>query len=289
MALDQPNSSASLNRRHFMQVSLVGGAFVATMPMVMGRAEAKDSKNFEGEIGVFIRVTPENELTIGAPCGEMGQETFTSIPMILAEEMDADWDNAHIEFMPALVNEDTSWAYADQAVGGSHTVRNNYDYMRQAGAAIRYRFIHAAAVEMSLNPDSLRTEKNIVYHDASKRQMTYGQLASKAALVEVPEGDLSLKDPSSFKILNRPSRIKGSRDLVTGADQFGTPQIAWACTQPRYSPARRRHQPSSQVSIRAMTPEVRRALPGASARGADRRIASALATMPCSFGASMER
>lgn len=234
-----------LDRRHFLKVSMIGGSFVASAPLIACSREgapenavASPAAHQGGseKLGLFVTVNADNSIVIGAPNMEMGQGTFTSMPMMIAEELDADWDNTSVELMPLAlkklaegeegsdnVTKGYDYAHAYQGAGGSQSVNKNYTYLREAGAAIRDRFVRAAAARLGVATSMLRTENSFVIHDGGGERIAYGDLIEDAAALE-DGGDVTLKSPQDFKIIGTHRKIKGSRDIVTGAPVFGIDQ-----------------------------------------------------------------
>src|ERR1700741_3118568 len=127
----------------------------------------------------YLKITPDNEVTIVVARSEMGQGVRTALPMILAEELEADWKNVKIEQAGA------STLYGDQTTGGSASVRTTWDPMRKAGAAAREMLISAAAAEWGVARESCKAEGASIIHSATGRKLSYGSLATKAATLPV--------------------------------------------------------------------------------------------------------
>ncbi len=204
-----------LSRRDFFKVSAGVGA-----GLVLGFALPPRVRPFEtaaaqtaGEFipNGFIRIAPDNTITLIAHRSEMGQGVQTAIPMILADELDADWSQIRIEQAPA------DRAYGDQVTGGSVSISGAYLTLRQAGAAARAMLVGAAAAAWGVDPAECRTELSQVIHDSSGRRLTYGELAEAAALLPVPgRRDLRMKDPSEFRIIGTRKGQVDNPAYVTG-------------------------------------------------------------------------
>src|SRR6516165_12568271 len=172
-----------LSRREFLTVGAAAGA-----GLVIGFYLPHGSR---GESGVFapsayLKISPEGKITVVVARSEMGQGVWTSLPMILAEELEADWKQISIEQAGA------STLYGDQTTGGSASVRTTWDPMRKAGAAAREMLISAAALEWGVARASCKAVNGTIVHDASKRRATYGELAHRAATLPAPT-DVPLK------------------------------------------------------------------------------------------------
>jgi isoquinoline 1-oxidoreductase beta subunit len=162
----------------------------------------------------YLRITPDNKVTIVVARSEMGQGVRTSLPMILAEELEADWKQVQIEQAGA------STLFGDQTTGGSASVRTTWDPMRKAGAAAREMLISAAALQWGVARTSCKAENGAIVHSASNRRATYGELASKAATLPVPT-DVPLKQAKDYKIVGKPIPRLDTPAKVNGSAEYG--------------------------------------------------------------------
>lgn len=219
-------ASPDLSRRNFIRVSAVaGGGFLLTFRMP-GQAWAQaagaglDDTAKQFTPNPFIKITPENIITILAKNPETGQGVKTSLPMIVAEELDADMSTIVIE-QAGLRND-----VGPQFAGGSRSTPDNYQRLRQAGAIARAMLVEAAAQTWNVPAAELTTEKGKVIHAASGRSLTYGQLATKAATLPIPdEKTIRLKKEGEFRVMG--SRVGGVDNpaIVTGKRLFGIDQV----------------------------------------------------------------
>ena len=210
-----------LSRREFVAAGVAAGAgLVVGFYLPHGKGAKKDfSPN------AYLRITPDNKITIVAARSEMGQGVRTALPMILAEELEADWKQMNIEQAGA------SSLYGDQTTGGSASVRTTWDPMRKAGAAAREMLITAAALTWGVPRSTCAATQGTVVHGASKRQLSYGELAAKASTLPIPS-DVPLKQSKDYKIVGQrlarvdtPSKVKG--EAVFGID-FRIPGMKYA-------------------------------------------------------------
>ncbi len=207
------------SRRSFLKVTaLVGGGFaVGTfIPGAARFAEAAMGKPFAPN--AWVRITPDNSVTLVADKSEMGQGVYTAMPMMIAEELDIDWSKVHIEQAVA------SPVYANpflgaQATGGSTSIRSSYMAMRKVGATARAMLVDAAAATWKVDAASLTTSNGVVSGPGGKKA-TYGELANKAATMTPPK-DVKLKDPSQFKLLGKPQKRLDTPLKVNGTAKFG--------------------------------------------------------------------
>jgi isoquinoline 1-oxidoreductase beta subunit len=199
-------------RRAFLQT---GGALVIgfTMPL-SGRAAAARSTT----MSAYLRIDSDERITVICGSSEMGQGVLTSIPMLLAEELDADWSKVGVEQAPV----DKAYAnplFGMQATGSSTTIRAHWLPMRQAGAAAREMLMAAAAAQWNADPGQLATAKGFVTGPGGKKA-SYGSLAEAASKLPVPAKP-TLKDPAKFKILGRPTRRLDTPQKIDGSARFG--------------------------------------------------------------------
>jgi isoquinoline 1-oxidoreductase subunit beta len=211
-----------VSRREFVAAGVAAGAgLVIGFYLPHGRSSSKEvfSPN------AYLRITPDNRVTIVVARSEMGQGVRTALPMILAEELEADWKQIEIEQASA------STLFGDQTTGGSASVRSTWDPMRKAGAAAREMLISAAALWWGVPHSTCAAENGGVKHAASNRRLSYGELVSKAATLPIPT-DVPLKQNKDYKIVGQrlprmdtPAKVKG--DAVFGID-FRLPGMKYA-------------------------------------------------------------
>ena len=245
-----------INRRRFLLSSaLVGGGvligYSALKPSKHRRANAELVTGKERYVTSFIKIEPNNKITIYVPHSEMGQGVHTSLPMMAADELDAAWEDISVEQAPAIdmfANGDLVTGFAGefglpgfltgivsasavtiaelvnlQTTGGSSSVRfTGESSMRTAGAAARQMLVQCAASRWGAAADECSTQLTYVQHNSSGRSLSYGELAADAALLEPPE-NVTLKDPSQFTIMGKaisrvdiPAKVDGS--AVYGID-----------------------------------------------------------------------
>jgi isoquinoline 1-oxidoreductase beta subunit len=207
----------NMSRRDFLKISaLAGGGLILGFHLPLGKYEAEAAGPFP--LNAFIRIGSDNTVTIIVNHCEMGEGTYTSLPMLVAEELEADWTKIRVE--PAPVDPVYNHtAFGMQMTGGSSSVWSEYDRLRKVGAAAREMLIAAAATEWRVDRASCRAADGKVVHSGG-RQLSYGQLAEKAAAMTVPK-DIRLKDPSEFRIIGKPTLRLDSPDKVNGKTVFG--------------------------------------------------------------------
>jgi isoquinoline 1-oxidoreductase beta subunit len=209
----------ALTRRELMRKSILSGAglFVAFhVPRKVGAAPQPKAKA-PPDPNAFVRVAPDETVTVLLAHSEMGQGIWTGLAMMIAEELDCDWSKIHVEHAPAAP------VYAHPAMGmqmtgGSTTTWSEFDRYRTAGAMARAMLVRAAATRWKTDPKRLRTEKGFVLH--GKEKLSYGQLAVAAQELTPPK-KVQLKDRKQWAILGKPTRRLDTPEKITGKAQFG--------------------------------------------------------------------
>jgi isoquinoline 1-oxidoreductase beta subunit len=214
--------SAVLSRRSFLQISstALGGLLVATHWPARLQAQRGPA-----ELGVFVRVEPDGRIVVGARGCEIGQGVKTSLPMLIAEELDVAWSQVEVEQLPfVIIPSDTPQGIASkfgpQGAGGSTSIPDGFEPLRQAGASARWLLLQAAAREWGVPASDLTTREGRVLHPDG-RSLSYAELATAAATIEAPSDPLPLKKPAEFRIIGQPVRVADGRDIVTGHAAFG--------------------------------------------------------------------
>jgi isoquinoline 1-oxidoreductase beta subunit len=212
--------SAGLNRRTVLKASLLAGgglALDALIPLPVRALDAMGEDSTPTELSAFVSIAPDGTVTIVSKNPEIGQGVKTSLPMMVADELDCDWSQVRI----AQADVDQK-RYGEQSAGGSTATPRNWMPMRQTGAAARAMLVQAAALKWQVDAGELRTAKGRIYHGASGRSIGYGEVASAAASLTPPDlGTVPLKDPSQFTIIGRPMVGVDSARIVKGQPIFG--------------------------------------------------------------------
>jgi len=206
------------SRRGFLKTSVLAGGGLVVGFMLPGAARFAAAASPVFRPNAYLRIGSDNSVTVLCGLSEMGQGVHTAIPMLVAEELDADWSKIRVEQAatdPAFKNP----IFGLQATGGSSAVRGHWEPMRKAGATARAMLIAAAAETWKVDPASCKTEKGEVIHSSGKR-LSYGKLAEKAGKLAVPQV-ATLKDPSKFTILGKGAKRLDTAVKVTGRAKFG--------------------------------------------------------------------
>lgn len=209
----------SINRRSFLKATALAGGgmmlsfswFAACNP---SPEEAMAMPKEWFELNSYIKIGENGRVTLFAPNPEFGNNVKTSLPMILADELDVDWKNVIVEqadFYPER--------YERQFTGGSQSVRQGWKILRTAGATGRQMLMAAAAQTWNVPATEITTEAGMLHHKGSGKKLSYGEIASKAAAMPVPE-EVKLKDVKDFKIIRTSRKNVDGSKIVTGKPLF---------------------------------------------------------------------
>jgi len=211
-----------MNRREFVRTgAAVGGGLLVSLcvPLPLKAREAATADQKEFAVNAFVRIGTDETVTVISAHSEMGQGIYTSLPMLLNEELEADWSKVRVEAAPvdAVYNHPI---FGMQMTGGSTTSPAEWERYRKMGAVARIMLVQAAADQWKVEPSTLRVEKGVVIHSATGRRATYGSLANAAAKLK-PPADVPLKNPKDFALVGRPTRRLDTPSKVNGTAQFG--------------------------------------------------------------------
>ncbi len=210
-------ATAGLQRRSFLKLAAVSGFALGAFPLV-ACAQASDGLKPTQQPSAFVRIDRDGTVTVTINRLDFGQGVQTGLPMILAEELDADWSKVR------SVHGNASPAYADPAfgmhlTGGSNSIKNSYTQYRELGARTRAMLVAAAAAQWKVDPSSLRTDNGAVIGPGGKK-LGYGELAEAAMKLPVPD-KVSLKDPKQFRLIGKPTGRLDARDKSSGNQAYG--------------------------------------------------------------------
>lgn len=212
--------SLSVGRRSFFKLAGAGAAglvlgFYLGDPMSAAAAETADAK--DQVMNAFIRIAPDNTITIYSKAPEIGQGIKTSFGVIIADELDADWN--HVVMEQADINPKV---YGSQGAGGSTSIPRAWDQLRQAGAGAKAMLIAAAAQQWQVDPSQITAQDSVLTHAASGNTATYGSLATAAAKMPVPDPkSLKLKTRAEYRLIGKRYRGVDDPKVVTGQPLFG--------------------------------------------------------------------
>jgi isoquinoline 1-oxidoreductase subunit beta len=214
----------NLSRRGFLKAGAgltLGVAAPGTFAQMAGPGQAGGKTVAPGafEPNAFVRIGADNTVTVIVKHVEMGQGTYTGLPTLVAEELDADWSQIRAEGAPADASRYNNLFFGPmQGTGGSTALANSYEQMRKAGAAARAMLVSAAAQRWKVPPESVAVSRGVLSH-ASGRKASFGELAADAATLPVPQ-DVKLKDAKDFVFIGKRAPRTDSRAKSTGTATF---------------------------------------------------------------------
>jgi isoquinoline 1-oxidoreductase beta subunit len=217
-------SEASCGRNFSRRTLLAAGAAVGgglllsvSLPALTCNAEAADATFAPN---AFVRIGRDGQVTLIMHKVEMGQGTYTSMTMLLAEELEVDLSQVRLEPAPPSDELYAEPLFGVQQTGGSTSVRGNWEPLRHAGATARILLVAAAAQTWKVDPNSCHAARGEVTHEPTGRRLSYGALVDKAATLPLPR-HVPLKDPKDFKLIGTPAKRLDAPDKVNGTAQFG--------------------------------------------------------------------
>jgi isoquinoline 1-oxidoreductase subunit beta len=215
-------ASTSLSRRFFLAASTVaGGGFMLGFGLAAA-APARAAGESEGPIGTqinnWIIIRPDNTIIVRVARSEMGQGSFTALPMLVCEELECDWTKVKGEYASATDNLDNS--FGNMSTGGSRAIRESQEYLRKAGASAREMLLAAAAAKWGVPRSELKAENGVITHVPTGRTMTFGDIA-EAAAKQTPPSAVKLKDPSEWKLVGKAQARFDIADKVMGKPVYG--------------------------------------------------------------------
>ncbi|MFZ8890110.1 MAG: molybdopterin cofactor-binding domain-containing protein, partial [Pseudomonadales bacterium] len=219
MTLQNP----ALSRRTFVKSSVAasGGLMLAlSLPKANAGLDPRTGEPTGTEISAWLTIDPNSQVTIRVAQSEMGEGVFTAMPMLVAEELDCDWNQVKAEYASANRSVRENGVYKRMGTGGSGAVRRSREYLQQAGASARERLKAAAAARWEVPVAELRTEGGEVFHDASGRRTAYGVLAAEAAAIRLAE-EPPIRKAGEFKLLGTPLNRLDVPSKVDGSATFG--------------------------------------------------------------------
>ena len=215
-------SAAGLSRRSFLKMATASGFALGCYPMLAigqdAAAKAPAGLKATEQPGAFVQIAKDGTVTVTINRLEFGQGVQTALPLILAEELDADWSKVK------YANGNNNPAYVDPAfgmhlTGGSNSIAHSYTQYRELGARTRAMLVQAAATQWGVDASALRTEKGVVVGPGGKK-LAYGELAEAAMKLPVPE-KVVLKDPKNFRLIGKPTGRLDAKAKSTGTQDFG--------------------------------------------------------------------
>ena len=251
------NVKSNFNRRAFLKSSaLAGGGLLISFSALSkfgldDKINELDLPDQWHEITGYIKITPDNIIQILNPNPEFGQNVMTSLPMIVAEELDVEWQKVVVEMGPH-----DSVKLGAQFTGGSNSVRMYWKPLREAGAAARQMLMQAAAQAWGVPVEEVTTKAGMLHHEKTMKVGKYGDFASKASGIPVPKG-VKLKDIKSFNVVRSPKKNVEGLKIVTGKPLFGLDY-----TQEGMLIAMIEHPPAFGMKLKSFDASQTQAMPG---------------------------
>jgi isoquinoline 1-oxidoreductase beta subunit len=216
------SASAVVGRREFIRTgAAIGGGLLVSLhaPLAGRTSEALAAEEKDFALNAFVRIGTDESVTVISAHSEMGQGIYTSLPMLLNEELQADWSKIRVEAAPVdkVYNHPV---FGMQMTGGSTTSPAEWERYRKMGAVARTMLVEAAARQWNVEASSCRVDKGVVIHGATGRRATYGSLANAAAQLTAP-ADVPLKPAKEFTLIGKPTRRLDTPSKTNGAAQFG--------------------------------------------------------------------
>jgi isoquinoline 1-oxidoreductase beta subunit len=214
-------AATQMKRREFLKTgAAIGGGLLLNLYVPdWAPARAAQSTTQPVVLNAFVHIGSDDLVTVISNHSEMGQGIYTSLPMLIAEELEADWSKIRVQAAPVAAAYNHT-VYGIQMTGGSTTTNSEYDRFRKMGAMARVMLISAAAQSWGVDTQSCHAEKGFVVHAASGRRASFGNLAKGAAKLEPPK-DVALKDPKDFTIIGKSMQRLDTPSKTNGTAQFG--------------------------------------------------------------------
>ena len=220
-----PQNEIDHSRRRFIVAgATISGSFLLGLPLA-GLAAQGETSQASSRIGFYINIQQNGEVIIGHAQPEIGQGLRTTLPMLVAEELDISWDKVRIEPMPlGIVKTADGYAfkYGGQGVGGSTGLTRNWTFMREVGATGRLMLMQAAANLWKVPLEQCSTIPGKVICKSAGKQAGYGELVKLASTLPLPETAPALKPMDEYRIVGKPRQNQEVRDIITGKAQFGS-------------------------------------------------------------------
>lgn len=216
------STQLSMTRRGFVKASLAvsGGLALGFHLPVLAAQQGADQNGASHEINAWLVIDPDDRVTIRVAQSDMGQGVFTAMPMLVAEELECDWQHVQAEYASANRSLRQNQVYRRMGTGGSNAVRISRPYLQQAGASARERLIRAAAQRWDVAPGECEARASVVTHGGSGRSLRYGELAAAAAAVQL-DAEPEIRKPGEYRLLGTSLPRLDVPDKVDGSTTYG--------------------------------------------------------------------
>jgi isoquinoline 1-oxidoreductase beta subunit len=216
---DRP-ALGNLSRRSFLEASAAaGGGLLLSLGLPLGAGESRAASS-DFVPNAFIRIGSDGQVVLTMSYVEMGQGTYTSIPMLIAEELEVDLKQVRLEHAPPNEKLYANPLLGVQATGNSNAIRGAWQPLRKAGATAKAMLVAAAAKRWNVDPATCRAQTGAVSHESSGRRASYGELAADAASMPVPE-NVTLKRPQDFRLIGTPAKRLDTPAKINGTALYG--------------------------------------------------------------------
>jgi isoquinoline 1-oxidoreductase beta subunit len=210
-----------VSRRSFIAGSAaVGGGLALGIPLPPFGPQVVRAADGSPEITAWVVIRPDDTVVIRMARSEMGQGTITGLAQLVAEELECDWKKIVYEYPTPGQSVKRKRVWGDFSTGGSRGIRTSHDYVRKGGATARMMLVQAAANEWGVPAAECTVANSVITHGPSKRRVSFGKVAEKAARLEPPK-DVPLKDPKQWKVIGKSIARLDTRDKVTGKQVYG--------------------------------------------------------------------
>jgi isoquinoline 1-oxidoreductase beta subunit len=216
---DQSLPANGLSRRRFLRAgAAAGGGLMLSLSLPFSGGQAEAAGAFVPN--AFVRIEPDGQIVLTMPYVEMGQGTYTAIPMLIAEELEVELSQVRVEHAPPNEKLYGNPLLGIQATGNSNAIRGGWQPLRQAGATARTMLVAAAAKRWNVDPSSCRAQSGEVLHPSTGRRAKYGELAAEAVHVPVPE-TVTLKPREEFTLIGTPAKRLDTPAKINGTAIYG--------------------------------------------------------------------
>jgi isoquinoline 1-oxidoreductase beta subunit len=213
--------TAELTRRSFLvSVAAVGGGMAFGFHLPAGSRPGEAEAAQAAEVNAWIVIEPDDTVRIRVARSEMGQGSFTALPMLVAEELECDWNKVKAEYASVAEHLRRNRVYVSFATGGSRSIRGSHEFLRQAGAAAREMLVAAAAQQWGVPAAECRAASSVITHQPSGRSVRFGAVADAAARLS-PPASVTLKPAAEWKLIGKPVKRFDTPDKVMGKPVFG--------------------------------------------------------------------
>ena len=208
-----------LDRRRFIvSLAAAGGGFALGWK-IPGSGPAWAQAGGGAAVGIWAVINPDDSTVVRIARSEMGQGTWTGLAQLVADELDADWSKVRAEYVAPEVNLANNRAWGDMSTGGSRGIRSSVDYVRKGGAVARAMLIEAAAKQWGVAASECTTADSVITHAATGRKLRYGEVATAAAALPVPQ-DVRVKDSANWKIIGKGVKRLDTAEKLNGSLKF---------------------------------------------------------------------